>query len=139
MDWSDYFIGMAKYISTKSHDSSTKVGAVIVDSKNRIVGTGFNGSPRGVLDASNREQKLMRTIHAEANALHFSVRDVEGCTIYVTHPPCAHCAGHLIQRGISCVVFPSPETGFLERWKDNYYEALAMFGEAGINVKEVSQ
>ena len=137
--WHFRFLELAFLISQWSKDPSTKVGAVIVDKNRRIVGTGFNGYPRETIDGDlDRDRKLMRTIHAEANALHFAVRDVEGCTIYVTHPPCAHCAGHLIQRGISTVVFNSPSEGFLERWGDNYNEALKMFYEAGVSVEIVS-
>ncbi len=130
---------LAHLVATWSKDASTQVGSVIVDDKNRIVSVGFNGSPRGVEDAKDRPSKLMRTIHAEANALHFAARSVEGCTVYVTHPPCAHCAGHLIQRGIACVVFHVPSEDFLSRWQDNYNEAVAMFAEADVTVVEMSQ
>ena len=137
--WDFRFLDLAFLISQWSKDPSTKVGAVIVDSRRRIVGTGFNGFPRNTTDDEiNRDRKLLRTIHAEANALHFAVRDVEGCTIYVTHPPCAHCSGHLIQRGICRVVFNMPSNDFFERWRDNYNEAMLMFSEAGVSVEIVS-
>jgi dCMP deaminase len=78
----------------------------------------------------------MRVVPAEANALHFSNRDVTGCTAYITHTPCAHCAAHLIQRGLKEVIFRSGGEGFMARWIDNYKEALLMFNEAGILVRE---
>ena len=134
--WDRRFLDLAKLVSGWSKDPSTQVGACIVDSKNRIVSVGFNGSPRGVEDVAERDRKLLRTVHAEMNALHFANRDVEGCTIYVTHPPCANCAAHIVQRGIGRVVFVQGSKEFLERWWDNYTEALCIFGEAGVRVDQ---
>jgi len=80
---------------------------------------------------------LRRTVHAEANALAFAAQSVEGCTMYVTHAPCANCAAIIIQHGVASVFFPEPEEGFLERWGDSYREALLMFKEAGVYVMEM--
>lgn len=136
--WDTRFIALADHVAEWSKDSSTKVGCVIVDTKKRVVSLGFNGFPVGVLDdVTSREQKLRRTVHAEVNAVSFAARSVEGCTAYVTHAPCSNCAAILIQHGIAEVVFPAPEAGFRERWKDSYTEALSMFGEAGVRVREI--
>lgn len=133
--WDRRFLGLANLVATWSKDSSTGVGAVIVDAKNRIVSMGFNGFPRAVHDdeaaLNNRDEKLRRTIHAEENALLFAGRPVEGCTIYVTHPPCARCAAKLIQAGIVRVVSRPPWNSFVERWADDMRSASAMFAEAG--------
>ena len=80
----------------------------------------------------DRDEKLRRTIHAEENALLFAGRPVEGCTLYVTHPPCARCAAKLIQAGIARVVAQMPAEGFCERWADDMRSASAMFLEAGV-------
>ena len=135
--WDIRFMSLASLVATWSKDPSSKVGSCIVDSQHRVVSVGFNGSPKGVDDVGERTTRLMRTVHSEANSLHFANRDVQGCTIYVTHPPCANCAAHLIQRGISEVVFYRGTPEFLERWGNNYHEALAMFGEAGVKVREL--
>lgn len=135
--WDKRFLRLAEEVASWSKDPSSKVGAVIVDAKKRIVSLGFNGSPQKVGDVGERAPRLLRTLHAEANALHFASRDVEGCTIYVTHPPCANCAAHLIQRGISEVVFFRGSDDFMSRWKENYDEAILMFCEAGVKVREV--
>ena len=42
-NWDEYFLGMAHYVSVRSHDSQTKVGCVIVGSPNVVVGVGYNG------------------------------------------------------------------------------------------------
>ena len=138
--WDERFMDMARLVATWSKDPSTKLGACIVDSKKRIISVGFNGSPVGVGDVDDineRPRKLMRTIHAEANALHFTNRDVTGFTIYVTQPPCSNCAAHMIQRGIAEVVFMKGSEDFMSRWTEDYKEALAMFNEAGVNVREI--
>lgn len=133
--WDRRFLGLANLVATWSKDPSTGVGAVIVDSKNRIVSVGFNGFPRAVRDdegaLNDRDEKLRRTIHAEENALLFAGRSVEGCTIYVTHPPCARCAAKLIQAGIVRVVSRPPWNSFTERWADDMRSASTMFTEAG--------
>lgn len=133
--WDRRFLGLANLVATWSKDPSTGVGAVIVDAKNRIVSMGFNGFPRAVRDdeaaLNNRDEKLRRTIHAEANAILFAGRPVEGCTIYVTHPPCAKCAATIIQAGIARVVSRPPWNSFTERWADDMRSAAEMFAEAG--------
>lgn len=134
--WDNRFIGLANLIATWSRDPSTGVGAVIADKNNRIVSMGFNGFPRSVRDddaiLENRDEKLRRTIHAETNAILFAPRPVAGCTIYVTHPPCAKCAAVIIQSGIARVVSRPPWNSFTDRWADDIKSANEMFIEAGV-------
>jgi len=74
--WDSRFMDLARLVASWSKDPSTQVGAVIVDQDKRIVSTGFNGFPRCVNDSPvDREVKLLRTIHAEENALLFARRD----------------------------------------------------------------
>ena len=137
--WDYRFVDLAKHISTWSKDESSKVGAVIVDDKRRVVSLGFNGRPRGTSDEPmSRERKLMRVVHAEENALLFSGKSVDGYTIYVTHHPCANCAAKIVQSGIKRVVIPKAQNqGFLERWKDNLEEAKALLLEGGVEITEM--
>lgn len=131
---------LASLVAGWSKDPSTQVGAVIVDADKRIVSAGFNGFPRGVEDeAVDRDVKLMRTIHAEENALLFARRDVTGMTAYVTRPPCARCAAKLVQSGISRVVYSLPPVDFVERWAAEMREAQAMFTQAGVTVTVLGQ
>jgi dCMP deaminase len=140
MKWNQRFIQLAQLVASWSKDPSTKVGAVIVDYKNRIVSVGYNGYPRGVKDGDDtREHKLMKTIHAEENALLFARGSVEGCTVYVTHPPCANCTAKLIQAGISHVCYPPVDPAFTERWLDSISVSNRMFIEAGISVQTIKE
>lgn len=112
------------------------MGAVIVDSNNRIVSIGFNGLPQGVVDSEerlvDREAKYHIIVHAEANALMFANKSVEGCTLY-TWPfqPCSRCAGLIIQSGINRVVSVVHSE---ERWKKNFSIAYDLLNEAGVKV-----
>jgi dCMP deaminase len=134
--WDARFLSMAGLVASWSKDPSTQVGAVITDLRNRVISLGFNGFPRDVDDdftlLADRDEKLRRTIHAEENALLFANRSVEGCTLYVTHPPCARCTAKLIQAGIARIVTVSPAGAFAERWKEDLDSSRAMMGEAGV-------
>jgi dCMP deaminase len=133
MKWDTRFIEMATLVSSWSKDPSTKVGCVLVDKKRRVVSVGFNGPPSKTIDAEyQREVRLRRSIHAEANALHFATSDVSGCTAYITHPPCSHCTAHLIQRGVSRIVARRGTSDFETRWGDDIRESHAMCSESGV-------
>lgn len=139
--WDARFLGLAALVATWSKDPSSKVGAVIVDPKNRVNSLGFNGFPRTVSDApqvyADRDEKLRRTLHAEQNALLFAARSVEGGTIYITHPPCARCAALLIQAGIQRVVCPPPPPDFQQRWAADIASSRQMFDEARVDFIEI--
>lgn len=134
-NWHERFLTLAEHIAGWSKDPSTKVGAVIVDQQRRIVSTGYNGFPQGAKDSPTmvRDRKLLRTLHAEANAILFAKRDLTGCTIYVTHHPCAHCAAMIIQAGITTVKFRITKFGPDDYWNASMYEAQLMMGEAGVD------
>ena len=134
--WDKRFMALAEHIASWSRDPSTKVGAVIVDDKKRIVSVGFNGFPRGIADderLNDKTEKYEHIIHAEINALTFAQRNLEGCTLYVWPlPPCARCATQIIQNGISRVVAPLPSKD--TTWLESLIRAAKMFDEAGIKL-----
>ncbi|AJQ97134.1 deoxycytidylate deaminase [Gynuella sunshinyii] len=134
--WIQRFFQMAELVGSWSKDPSTQVGAVITQG-NRVVSVGFNGYPRGVGDSANqddRETKLLKTIHAEENAILFAKRDLTGCEIYVTHFPCPNCAAKIIQTGIATVHCQTQNEEYLSRWGEKSRVSEAMFAEAGVNV-----
>jgi len=135
--WDTRFLGLAAHISAWSKDPSSQVGAVITDG-NRIVSLGYNGFAAGVEDRSerldDRAVKLNLTIHAEENAMIFAKRDLTGCTVYVTHPPCPRCASKLIQEEFKRVVYIAPSEDFLSRWADDLRLSSEMYREAGVEV-----
>lgn len=134
--WDKRFIELAAQVGSWSKDPSKKVGAIIVDSKRRVLGLGYNGFPRGVLDLGetyeNKEEKYKRVVHAELNAILNSVGSVGGCTLYVTPlPPCNECAKAIIQSGISKIVVSGEVSN--SKWVDSAKVSYSMFQQAGVN------
>jgi dCMP deaminase len=110
--WDEYFMNIAREVSTRSTCDRKFVGAVIVRDKS-ILATGYNGSIRG-LPHCDEEGHLMeeghcvRTVHAEANAIVQAARNgvrIEGASIYVTASPCWGCFRLIANAGISRVCF----------------------------------
>ena len=135
MNWRDYFMGLAKYVATKSKDPSTKVGAVAVGCAHQVIETGYNGLPRGVKDLPeryDRPEKYLRISHGEANLVATAARSrLEGSTVYVTHPCCNTCMILLINSGVSRIVYGDGETHMEEKLFDI---AIEMANEAGVAV-----
>ncbi|MGF1703559.1 cytidine/deoxycytidylate deaminase family protein [Photobacterium makurazakiensis] len=134
--WAVRFFQMAELVGSWSKDPSTQVGAVITKG-NRIVSVGFNGYPHGISDSADiddREMKLLKTLHAEENAILFAKRDLADCDIWVTHFPCPNCAAKIIQTGISTVHCPEQTEDFLSRWGDKIKVSQDMFTQSGVTV-----
>lgn len=135
--WVARFSDLAKEVSTWSKDPSSCVGAVIVRPDRTVASVGFNGFPRGVEDSSflieNRDAKLLRTIHAELNAILAAKEPLVGYSIFVwPFQPCAQCAAAIIQSGIKEVYCPYNDHMAQERWSESFKAALQMFDEAGV-------
>jgi len=105
--WTDYFLGLAKVVSQRSHDLQTQHGCIITDSHNRIIGVGYNGFARGLDDKKlpkTRPDKYPWMIHAERNALSNCVVRPDNGIAYVTGQCCNDCIMALWQEGIKKVV-----------------------------------
>ncbi len=107
--WDDYFMAIASVVSIRSPDPCTKLGAVIVDNHNRILGMGYNGFPRNAKNDNlypiNRPDKYAYMVHSERNAINNCIGNADSGTIYVTGHPCAGCMCDIIQKRISKVVY----------------------------------
>ena len=113
MNWNEYYIKIAKVISEKSKDPSTKVGCVIVSANNETISFGYNGFIAKCDEkfmSLEKPQKDYLEIHAEMNALIFAKRDLKGATVYVTHASCENCLKHLAQAGIKRIVYEKSNT-----------------------------
>jgi dCMP deaminase len=105
--WTQYFLGMAKVASQRSHDIHTKHGCVITDRNNRILGVGYNGFPKQLDDSQlplDRPEKYHWMIHAERNALSNCIVRPDNGIAYVTGQCCNDCIMALWQEGITKVV-----------------------------------
>jgi len=106
-DWHNYFLGLAKVVSQRSHDTQTQHGCVITDSNHRILGVGYNGFARGLNDdllPTTRPEKYPWMIHAERNALSNCIVRPDNATAYVTGQCCNDCIMALWQEGVSTVI-----------------------------------
>ena len=124
--WDARFMEMAEMVGSWSscYRSGRNIGAVIVRDK-RILTTGYNGAPAGLLSCAERGEclrdklgipsgtrhELCYAIHAEQNALIQAAKlgvSVEGATLYCTHQPCTICTKLIINAGISRIVYKYP-------------------------------
>ncbi|WP_411507831.1 deoxycytidylate deaminase [Brucella anthropi] len=135
--WDEYGLKEAQLSATMSKDTDRQVGACILRPDGTIASKGWNGFPRRCDDDpeiyKDRRRKLLRVVHAEANAIISAAQSLTGCTLYVSPlHPCATCAGLIIQSGIIRVV--TDHISDSPRWKEAFDEARLMFGEAGVIV-----
>lgn len=139
IEWEDYFMVITKLVALRSKDPHHQVGSIIVDKKLRIVGTGYNGLPRGLQNEDfpwNREGSFSDTkyayvVHAEQNAiLNSFVESLEDCTIYSTLMTCEKCVKMIIQSGIKKIIFSE----YNYREKEQNKAAEKMLASAGIEV-----
>lgn len=131
--WDDYFMAIAKIIAARGTCDRLYSGAVLVKN-NRIISTGYNGSPPGLPHCNDighllEEGHCVRTIHGEHNAIlqaavHGSTSTI-GSTMYSKYNPCIHCTKYVIAAGIKRVV-----VGKIYRNE----KAIEMLREAGIQV-----
>jgi len=133
--WTQRFFDLARLVAGWSKDPSTQVGAVAVDTANRVLETGFNGLPRGVKDHATRmarPEKYLWTAHAEENLVAHAARDtLLGSTVYVTHLCCNVCARMLINAGVARVVCGDGKTSMPD---EVFKTAVTMFKEAGVEL-----
>ncbi len=127
--WDEYWIEIAKVVSTRSTCLHRHFGCVIVKDK-RIISTGYNGSAPGkphcidvgcarVPYVSGQGYEKCRAIHAEANALLYAGERAKNATAYIVgehytpnvgweptySEPCVFCKGLLAGAGIHMVIY----------------------------------
>ena len=109
-----YFMNIAKKVSKKSTDISTKVGSIIVNTKNQIISKGFNAFPISCNKKYMTNETPMRhllSVHAEMNAiLSAKKNNFKNCKVYVTHASCENCLKHLITVGVKEIIYDKLHT-----------------------------
>ncbi len=142
ISWDEYFMGIAILSAKRSKDPNTQVGACIVNKKNRIVGTGYNGLPAGCSDDEfpwDKQGDFLQTkypyvCHAELNAILNNIgMDLAGCRIYTALFPCNECSKAIIQSGISEVVYLSDKY----EASDSAKASKRMLENAGVLCRQV--
>jgi dCMP deaminase len=130
------FLDLAAHVASWSKDPTTKVGAVAINPSTRaVLGTGYNGLPRGVMDLPERMErpaKYLFTAHAEENLItHAARQTLEGATVFVTHLCCANCARMLINAGVKEIVCDNGQTSMDPA---HFEVARQMLHEAGVKL-----
>jgi dCMP deaminase len=140
--WDEYFMSIARVVSTRSNCVKRKVGSIITSDR-RIISTGYNGTPRGLQNCNeggcprcNRAAESGTRLdeclcsHAEENAITQSAYhgvSVRGGTLFTTLCPCLMCTKMIVNAGIAEVVYDSPfPTGDI---------SLELLHEAGLKVR----
>ncbi|KKP67601.1 MAG: hypothetical protein UR68_C0008G0004 [Candidatus Roizmanbacteria bacterium GW2011_GWA2_35_19] len=121
--WDEYFMEMAVVVKRRADCLRREVGCILVKDL-RIMATGYNGAPHGIVDCSKggcvRCQKRHKgeldsrmdeescvCIHAEQNSIiqaAYLGLATKGATLFSTTNPCSSCAKMLINAGIKRVV-----------------------------------
>src|SRR3990167_7452156 len=122
--WDEYFMMLADVVKKRADCTSRQVGAIIVRD-NRILTTGYNGTPNKIKNCTEggcwrcrkRYKKLIGPfeyeescicIHAEQNAIiqaAYIGTSTKGATVYSTTNPCSSCAKMLINAGIVRLIY----------------------------------
>ena len=133
----DYFMEIARTVARRGTCPRASVGAVVVSGRNRILGTGYNGSPPGhphCLDVGcktievEKKTYCIRTIHAEVNAIINSLTAVhllDTLTLYSTHFPCFECLKMIAASGIKEIRYQEPYVDpKFELMKEEYLKGI---------------
>lgn len=124
----EYFMGIAKQVSTRSNCLRAQVGAVIVSSDNYIQSTGYNGTPSKVKScreigscyrqenniASGTMYETCQSIHAEQNAIiQTGIKNCKRGTIFIYghDEVCIMCTRMIIQAGIEHIFLQKDDIG----------------------------
>ena len=146
--WDIRFMKMAYLVSEWSscHRAGRSIGAVIVKDK-RVMTTGYNGAPAGLLTCKERgvclrdqmniesgtRAEVCYAIHAEQNAILQAAKlgiSIDGATLYCTHQPCSICAKMIINVGIKRVIY---EQGYPDPF------TLELFEQAGVKLERFEE
>jgi deoxycytidylate deaminase len=88
---------------TRSEDPYVQVGACVLRHDKSVGGVGYNGAPPDiVINWADRDQRRLRVVHAEVNALAY-VRPGECGSIAVTMLPCQSCLTLIARYGIKTI------------------------------------
>jgi dCMP deaminase len=119
--WDEYFLRFAAQAAERSDCLRAQVGAVIVNARRKVKGTGYNNSPVGVESClargycyriehnieSGTRYETCRSIHAEQNAIIQAGEDnCVGSTMYIFghNHVCILCRRFILNAGITRVL-----------------------------------
>lgn len=112
----EYFLSIAIDAAMRGTCIRRKVGCVLVDNRNQILATGFNGVASGLPHCIDRPCKganyksgqgldECEAIHAEENALIQCTKPNEIFIAYITASPCIKCTRKLLNTSCQHIIF----------------------------------
>lgn len=141
--WEEYFLGLCFFVAERSEDANTHHGCILTNRENHIIGTGYNGFPKGGtpgLMPNTRPDKYKFIIHAEENALLNTTVDPAsiplGAIAYITGRPCLRCLYRLHNKNIRKLVVA--DTGYdFKDYQSEESDFNAFVQDRGIEVEVV--
>jgi len=118
----EYYMTIAMAVRTKANCLGRRVGAILVK-ENRIISTGYNGTPEGMTNCSdggcarckNKEAYAASVgydvcicVHAEQNALITAARfgnPIQDSIVYSTLRPCFDCSKAMLQAKVHTIYY----------------------------------
>ncbi len=136
--WDKTFMDVCEVMAKRSTCCKLKTAAIIV-SDNRIISTGYNGTPNGSphcdthfkhrsitqIFQEHKQWTIDNELHAERNAIYFAAKNgvaLKNTTMYSLYSPCINCAKGILSCGI----------------KKIYYKHLYHKGKEGIKLLAAS-
>ncbi len=119
-NWDQYFMNIAREVSSRSNCIKRKVAAIVIKDK-RIISTGYNGTPRGTKNCNEGGCARCNSYatggtkldectcsHGEENSIvqaSYHGVSLKDAIIYTTFSPCLTCSKMIINSGITEVVY----------------------------------
>lgn len=129
-----YFMEVADVVKKQSTCKRNQVGCVLTNEFDRLISTGYNGSPSGLPACSDDDCgpdiTPCRAIHAEQNAILWCPESPRTYKkVYLTLSPCYSCMKLLIAYGVK-------EIYYRELYREHEKE-FALAEEAGVSLIRV--
>ena len=135
-----YFLDIARLVATRATCPRRMVGCVLVDSKQHVVATGYNGVPakfphcvdnacEGAKYKTGEGLDLCEAIHAEVNAF-LQFRSDDELKAYVTVSPCFSGAKMLANSNVTRIVAA-------EEYSHN--QSFDILNKAGITITVINE
>lgn len=109
--WEETFFDMLTILAKRATCPRLQTAAIVVDSDHRVLGMGYNGSPKGMPHCTDNGclmdyNHCISAVHAEANALaRVDPRLAKGASLYILHRPCLRCIQMMINYQIKEIFF----------------------------------
>lgn len=139
-------LGQCYRAATKSPDTSTQIGAVVVSAKNLIISStmSYNGFVEGwnpTEEDFERPRKYLVTEHAERRAIYKAAKygvALENGTLYSTWAACTDCARAIVESGLARLVrHHPPHDDAVDRWLESVALGDEIMKNGGVEIVDI--